>query len=57
MACFKGVLRCLTSLLDRISFRSLKHEFNNSNLGAHLVASSVTREDCRQSYVATGYLI
>jgi hypothetical protein len=30
-------------------------EVRSSNLGAHLIAKSVTMEDRRQSYVATGF--
>ncbi|XP_010495271.1 PREDICTED: uncharacterized protein LOC104772340 [Camelina sativa] len=43
-AALGNVLECKVFLEDR-----------NSNLGAHLIAKSVTREDRRQSYVATGF--
>ncbi|KAG7540714.1 Reverse transcriptase domain [Arabidopsis thaliana x Arabidopsis arenosa] len=50
---FQGIL--LTDLLRNFLVWKLVAEERSSNLGAHLIARSVTREDRRQSYVAIGF--
>lgn len=52
---FKLHSRLIGAALEGLSEWSLVLENRNSNLGAHLIAKSVTREDRRQSYVATGF--
>ncbi|KAG7543654.1 Reverse transcriptase domain [Arabidopsis thaliana x Arabidopsis arenosa] len=52
---FKFHSRIIGAALEYLLEWKLSMEDRSSNLGAHLIARSVTREDRRQSYVATGF--
>lgn len=52
---FRFFSRALSRLIQQVPFWRICIEDKLGNRGAFLIASSVTREDRRQSYVAAGY--